>query len=226
MLSEKKRSYRKETSRNAPVCSAAIYLVSRTAIPSRPSRPSRSSPGHSKSRSTNSSTMARSLRKPLLSQSAGPRTTQVGGIQAGMPVFSVGFAGFWVEWMVGTRSSFSRWLNKWPPNGGKPRRRLATAPGSKWKFRLGLREKWTAIVWLSYPFGIPGTGGDCHETFSSGLSDLRHRPAIWLFGIRPSGDSSGTGTKFAPRERACEVHGDELTRRLTNIDRAEPGIPS
>lgn len=80
---------------------------------------------------------------------------------------------------------------------------------------------------VELPFRNPGHGGgDCHETFSSGLSDLRHRPAIWLFGIRPSGDSSGTGTKFAPRERACEVHGDELTRRLTNIDRAEPGIPS
>src|SRR5580658_3767140 len=52
-----------------------------------------------------------------------------------------------------------------PPQRGQRRLRLTRREGgqvlrsrasSKWKFRLGLREKWTAIVWLSYPFGIPG----------------------------------------------------------------------
>jgi hypothetical protein len=62
----------------------------------------------------------------------------------------------------------------------------------------------TAAVVLSRPV----VRRDSHETFSSGLSDLRRSAAICLFGIRPSGDSSGPGIKFVRRERARELHGE------------------
>lgn len=59
---------------------------------------------------------------PLLSQNAKATPTLHGGIQARMPVFLTGSAGFWVEWMRRTPSSSSWRLNRWRPNGRKPSR--------------------------------------------------------------------------------------------------------
>src|SRR5580658_9889000 len=76
---------------------------------------------------------------------------------------------------------------------------------------------------VELPFRNPGHEEDPHETFSSGLPDLRHRRATRLFGIRPGYHSRGPGIEFARREQACQLHGELATAPRHFLPRVADG---